>query len=91
MSSKTQGLLKKARQVESKAKSMLINFFEIKGIVHKNSALQAKQSSPHITMTFYGDCVKMCENFARNFGDKRIGCSITITHRLTLTFSRENV
>jgi hypothetical protein len=25
----------------------------------------------------------MCEDFAANFGDKRTGCCITTTHRLT--------
>jgi hypothetical protein len=34
-----------------------------------NSSWWAKQSIPHTTMTFYGDCVKMCEDFAPNFGD----------------------
>jgi hypothetical protein len=38
-------------------------------------------------MTFYGDCVKMCEDFAPNFGEKT-GCCITRMHRLTLSFSR---
>jgi hypothetical protein len=36
----------------------------------KNSSGQAEQSIPHATVTFYGDCVKMCEDFAPNFGDK---------------------
>jgi hypothetical protein len=40
----------------------------------KNSSSQAKQSIPHPTVTFYGDCVKMCEHFAPNFADKRTGC-----------------
>jgi hypothetical protein len=60
----------KARQVKSKLKSMLIIFFDIKGIVQKNSSWQAKQSIPHTTVMFYGDCVKMCKDFAQNFGDK---------------------
>jgi hypothetical protein len=48
--------LKKARQVKNKVKSMLIIFFDIKGIVlTKNSFWQAKQSIPHTTMTFYSD------------------------------------
>jgi hypothetical protein len=29
----------------------------------------------------------MCEDFFSNFGDKRIGCCITTTHRLTFPFS----
>jgi hypothetical protein len=59
---------KKVRQVKIKVKSMLIIFFDIKRIVH------AEQSVPHTTMKFYGDCVKMCEDLAPNFGDKRTGC-----------------
>jgi hypothetical protein len=31
-----------------------------------------KQSIPHSAVTLYSDCVKMCEDFASNFGDKRI-------------------
>jgi hypothetical protein len=40
-------------------------------------------------MTFYGDCVKIYEDFAANFGDRGTGCCIT-THRLTLPFSTWN-
>jgi hypothetical protein len=29
----------------------------------------------------------MCEDFATNFADRRTGCCITTTHRLTLHFS----
>jgi hypothetical protein len=42
---------------------------------------QLKHSIPHNIVTFYGDCVKMWEDFAPNFGDKRTGCQIT-THYL---------
>jgi hypothetical protein len=42
-------------------------------------------------MTFYGDCVKMCKDFAPNFGNKRTGCSITTMHRLTLPFPLGNL
>jgi hypothetical protein len=61
------------------------------GLFTKNSNWQAKQSIPHITVTFYGDCVKTCEHFAPNFGYKRTGCCITTTHRLALPFSPGNV
>jgi hypothetical protein len=27
-------------------------------------------------MTIYGDCVKMCEDYAPNFGVKRTGCCV---------------
>jgi hypothetical protein len=36
---------------------------------------------------FYGDCEKMCEDFVRNFGEKRTGFCIKATHRLTIPFS----
>jgi hypothetical protein len=51
---------------------MLIIFFVIRGIVHKGFVMQAKQSIPHTIVTFYCDCVKMCENIATDFGGKRI-------------------
>jgi hypothetical protein len=67
---------------------MLITVFDIKEIVHKELVLQAKQSIPHTTVTFYGDCVKMCEDFAPNFGDKITGCYIMTKHHLTLRPSK---
>jgi hypothetical protein len=57
----------------------------------KNSSRQAEQSIPHTTVKFYGDCVKMYEDFAPNFDDKRTGCCITTTHLLTLPFSLGNL
>jgi NAD-dependent dihydropyrimidine dehydrogenase PreA subunit len=39
---------------------------------------------------FYGDCVKICEDFALNFGDKRTGCCFTTAHPFTLPFSPKN-
>jgi hypothetical protein len=80
---------KKARQMKSKVKSVLIIFFDIKGVVQKEFVL-AGQSIQHTNVTFYGNCVKMCEDFAPNFGNKRTGCCITTTHRLTLPFSPGN-
>jgi hypothetical protein len=49
------------------------------GLSTKNTSRQVKQSFPHITVTFYGDCFEMCE-------DKRTGCCITTMHGLTLPF-----
>jgi hypothetical protein len=55
-----------------------------------NSSWQAKQSIPHTTVTFYGDCMKMCEDFDLSFGNKRFVCCITTTCRLTLpSFTKE--
>jgi hypothetical protein len=61
-----------------------------RGLFTKNSSWQAKQSIPNITARFYGDCVKMCEDFAPKFGDKRTGCCITTTHCFALPFSPGN-
>jgi hypothetical protein len=56
----------------------------------KNSSWQAKQSILHTTVTFYDNCVKMFEDFATNFDDKRSGCCITTTHSLTISFLRRD-
>jgi hypothetical protein len=48
------GLARKARQVNSKVKSMLIIFFDIKEIIHKNSSWQAKQSVLHTNVELSG-------------------------------------
>jgi hypothetical protein len=42
-------------------------------LFRKNSSWQGRQSIPHTAVTFYGDCVKMCEDLFANFGDKRTG------------------
>jgi hypothetical protein len=61
-----------------------------RGLFTKNSSWQAEQSIPSTNMTFYGDCMKMCVDFALNFGDKIIGLYITTTHCLTFSFSPGN-
>jgi hypothetical protein len=38
----------------------------------ENSSWQAKQSIPHATVTFYSDCVKMCEDFPRTLATKEL-------------------
>jgi hypothetical protein len=58
------------------------------GLFTKNSPWQAKHSIPHTTVTFYGEWVKMCEDFVSNFSDKITGSFITITHHLTLPFQQ---
>jgi hypothetical protein len=71
---------KKAIQVKGKLESMLIIFFDV-----QNSSWRDNKPIPQTTLMLYGDCVKMCEDFASNFGDdKRTGCCVTTTHRLTL-------
>jgi hypothetical protein len=47
-------------------------------------------SAYRTTVTFYGDFVKMFQDFAPNFGDKRTGCYITTTYHLTHPFSPRN-
>jgi hypothetical protein len=57
-----------------KVKSMLISFFDIKGDCSQKKFVMVGQtvnSAYHCDV--YGDCVKMCEGFALNFGDKRSG------------------
>jgi hypothetical protein len=61
-----------------------------RGLFTKNLSWLAKPSIPNTTVMFYGDCMKMCEDFAPNLGDKRTGCCITTTHHLTLPFSPGN-
>jgi hypothetical protein len=51
----------------------------------KNLSWQAKQSIPHTTVIFYGNCVKIYEDCALNFGDIRTpvaSCQRTISHFL---------
>jgi hypothetical protein len=81
---------KKARQVRSKVMSIFIIFFDMKGIVRKEFVLEGQTVNSAYYVTFYGDCVKMCQDFATNFGDKGTGCCFTKTHRLTLRFSLGN-
>jgi hypothetical protein len=74
------------RQVKSKSRACSSLSLTSRGLFTNNSSWQAKQSILHTTVTFYGEWVKMCEDFAPNFGDKRTSCCMT-THRLTLPFS----
>jgi hypothetical protein len=60
---------KEVRQVKSKVKSMLIIFFDIKGIVHK--IRPGRPNSSLTSVTFYGDCVKICKEFPPNFGEEK--------------------
>jgi hypothetical protein len=75
--------------VKSKAKSVIIISLTSSGLFKRNSSWQAKQSVSHTIATFYGDWVKMCEDSAPNFGDKRTGCCITTTQSHTSFFAWE--
>jgi hypothetical protein len=43
-----------------------------RGFFSQNSSWQAKQPIPHTTITFYGNCLKMCEDFARTLATKEL-------------------
>jgi hypothetical protein len=85
-----QGRPKKAKQVNSKAESMLIIFFNIKGIVHKGIVLAGQT----VSSAYYCDVSwrlhEMCKHFAANFGDKGTGCCFTTTDPHTSFFTRES-
>jgi hypothetical protein len=57
--------------MKGKVKSTLIVFFDTWRTAHKGP--QAKQSTAHTNVTFFDNCVKMCEDFALSYGDKRTG------------------
>jgi hypothetical protein len=61
-----------------------------KGLFTNNSSWKKKEI-PHTTVTFYGDCMKMWEDFAPNFDGKRTGYYITTTYPLTRRFSPGNL
>jgi hypothetical protein len=56
-------------------------------MVHKESALGG-QTILHTTVMFYGDCMKMCEDFTLKFGDKLTKNNTTVipTHPTRLTW-----
>jgi hypothetical protein len=72
--------------MKSDVKIMLIVFFDMKGTVHKDFALADYKSILYTAEALYGDCMRMCEDFALNFGNKRAGCYIITTCYLTLHF-----
>jgi hypothetical protein len=63
---------------------MLI-FFDI----NKVFILAGQTVSLPTTEFFYGECVKMCEDFFPNFGNETTAYFITTTHRL-IFFTPEN-
>jgi hypothetical protein len=69
------------RQAKSKAKRMFIISFYMKEIVHKEFVLAGEQSIPHTTVTFYGDCDKMYNDFTLSCGNERTcWCIMTMHH-----------
>jgi hypothetical protein len=78
--------LKKGRQVKSKVKSMIITFHNIKGIVQWEFVLAGQIVNSTYYCNILWQCMKMCEDFAPNNGDKRTNyCSMTM-HHLTFPF-----
>jgi hypothetical protein len=80
---------RKARQVKSKIKYMLIIFFDMKRIAHKEFILAGQTVNSHITVAIYGNCLKMHTDVSLKFGDKRTGCCITICCLTLPFFTRE--
>jgi hypothetical protein len=70
--------------MKSKFKGMLVIFFDVKGIVHKKFILSDQTVNSVYCCDFYDDYMKMCEDFALNFGDKRTGRCIMTMHPLAL-------
>jgi hypothetical protein len=62
---------KEVRHVKLNVKGTLIIFFHIKGNVHKEFVQGGQTVNLAITVKFYGDCIKLCEDFMPNFGKKR--------------------
>jgi hypothetical protein len=65
---------------------MLIIFFDIKRILHKEFVLASQTVNSAYYCAVLHNCMKMC---GPNFGDKRTGCCIMTTHCLTLLFTRQ--
>jgi hypothetical protein len=72
--------------VKRKVKNMFIIFFDNKGIIYKEFVLAGQTVNSAYYRDFYSNYVKIC----KDSGDKRTGCCITTTHRLTFPFSPAN-
>jgi hypothetical protein len=72
-----------------RAKTRACSLFSLtwRGLFTNNSSCHTKESISYTIVTFYGECVKICDDFEPNFSDKRTGCSVTTTHRLTIPIS----
>jgi hypothetical protein len=76
----------KSHAIEKQSQEHTLNFLWHHGDCSQ-TILPGRSNSP---VTFYGDCVNMCEDFAPNFGNKGTGCCIMTAHRFTLPFSPGN-
>jgi hypothetical protein len=61
---------KKAREVKSKFSSMYIIFCDIKEAVDEEFVLAGQIVNSAYYCNFYGNCMKLCEDFASSFEDK---------------------
>lgn len=77
---------KKCETDKQKVKTTSSFSFTSRGLCTKKSFQQAKQSTESSVM-FFSNCIKICEDKAPNFGNKRTGYCITITHHLILPCS----
>ena len=68
---------KKARQVKSNVKTMLICFFDIKGFVHFEFVPQGQTVNEQFCLKCSSDCVMLCEENAPNCGGQVSGFCIT--------------
>jgi regulator of replication initiation timing len=66
-----------------KEKSKLTETKEEETMKNKKHAPVHKE---FILAALYGDCLKICKEFAPNFGDKRTGCFMMTMHSLALPF-----
>jgi hypothetical protein len=81
---------KNASQVMDKVKSILIIFFDIKGLFTKNSSLQVKHPNTHTPVTFYSNCMKVREDFVPNFGKTELVDASSHTSFFTREFVTKN-
>jgi hypothetical protein len=70
--------------VESKVKSMLIIFFDIKGNVDEEFVLAGQTVSSAYFCDVSQQLCETCEDIAPNFGYRRTGYCVTTMHHLTL-------
>jgi hypothetical protein len=70
---------------------MIISFPDMKGTVHNEFVLAGQTLHSAYYCDFYGNCVKIREDFAPNFGDRRTGCCIMAVHHLTIPPSPGNL
>jgi hypothetical protein len=76
--------------MKRKAKSMLIIFFDIEGIVLKEPVLAGQTINSAYYCDSYGECFNMCEEFASKLWLQKNSLLRHETHRLTLLFSPVN-